>query len=180
MREGHRVCVIGIGNPERGDDAVGHLVARRLRDDALPDVDVVEHDGEAGGLVELLRRAGSALLVDAGAFGAAPGTLRRLDATCEQVPATTSASSHGFGLAHAIELARALDLLPRRCLVYLIEGGSYALGAPLSSAVAAAIPQAAAQIRRDIATAARSVRRSRRGSGCSVPTGGTGETPARH
>ena len=48
-------------------------------------------------------------------------------------------STHGFGLAEALELARALGQLPRRCIVYAIEGASFETGAPLSPEVAAAV-----------------------------------------
>ena len=43
--------VVGIGNPDRGDDAVGRLVARALRGRVPADVRVVEQDGEATALL---------------------------------------------------------------------------------------------------------------------------------
>ena len=52
-------------------------------------------------------------------------------------------STHAFGVADAVELARALDRLPERLDVYAIEGASFAAGAPLSPAVAAAIDELA-------------------------------------
>jgi hydrogenase maturation protease len=63
-------------------------------------------------------------------------------------------STHGFGLAEAIELARALDQLPPRCVVYAVEAGSVVVGAPLSPPVAAAVPAVAARIREEIVDAA--------------------------
>jgi len=147
--------VIGIGNPERGDDAVGRAVVRRLVVQGLPEIEIAECSGEAAELLELLGRADAAFLVDAGRFEAAPGTLRRLDARQASVPlAVGGTSSHGFGLAAAIELARALARLPPCCLVYLVQGARYDLGAALSPAVKAAVPVAVAAIRRDVLAAA--------------------------
>ncbi|GHD60483.1 peptidase M52 [Thalassobaculum fulvum] len=137
-----RRIVIGIGNPDRGDDGVGRLVARSL-DGRLPaDVEVVEADGEATALLAHMDGAEAAYLVDACASGAEPGTVRRFDAAAAPLPqAAFGLSTHGFGLAEAIELARALRQLPARCVVYAIEGAGFETGAPLSDAVAEAIPQ---------------------------------------
>jgi hydrogenase maturation protease len=52
------------------------------------------------------------------------------------------AGTHGFGLAGAIELARALDRLPPRFVVVGIEAQGFDHGAPLSAPVLAAIPRA--------------------------------------
>jgi hydrogenase maturation protease len=44
-------------------------------------------------------------------------------------------STHAFGVADAVELARALDRLPPRLILYGIEGGNFAAGVKLSLAV---------------------------------------------
>ncbi|MGE5269463.1 MAG: hydrogenase maturation protease [Thiohalocapsa sp.] len=149
MRDGRRI-VVGIGNPLAGDDAVGRLVVRALRQRAPPAADLVECDGEAGALLDLLREAEVALLVDAGRFGAAAGTIRRLDALTETIPAPQIASTHGFGLSQAVALARVLGWLPRRCLLYLIEGSCWTSAAPLSPPVADAVPLVAAMLSREL------------------------------
>ncbi len=137
-----RRIVIGIGNPDRGDDGVGRLVARSL-DGRLPaDVEIVEVDGEATALLAHMDGAEEAYLVDACASGAAPGTVRRFDVVAAPLPqAAFGLSTHGFGLAEATELARALGQLPPRCVVYAIEGAGFEAGAPLSDAVAEAMPR---------------------------------------
>lgn len=137
-----RRIVIGIGNPDRGDDGVGRLVARSL-DGRLPaDVEIVEADGEATALLAHMDGAEAAYLVDACASGAEPGTVRRFDAAAAPLPqAAFGLSTHGFGLAEAIELARVLGQLPPRCVVYAIEGDGFETGAPLSGAVAQAMPR---------------------------------------
>jgi len=131
--------VVGIGNPERGDDAVGRLVARALRKRVSADVRVVEHDGEATALLAELQSAQRVWLIDAAQSGAVVGTIHRIDcATADPALPTGAISSHGFGLAEAIALARALDLLPRQCVVYAIEAADFTAGAPPSSGLMAA------------------------------------------
>lgn len=134
-----RRIVLGIGNPNRGDDAVGRRVARLLRRMAPDDVEVAEHDGEAAALIARLDGAAAAYLVDACASGAPAGTVHRLDVGAAPLPQSLfGLSTHGFGLAEAVELARALGQLPPCCIVYAIEGESFDLGAPLSPPVSAA------------------------------------------
>lgn len=138
--QGPRTAVIGIGNPDRGDDGAGPALLERLRGQVGRDVALIAHGGEAAALIELLQGATRAYLIDACRSGSPPGTLRRIDAHACALPRDARESStHGLGLAQALELARALALLPRRCVVYGIEGGAFAPGAPLSAAVLAAI-----------------------------------------
>ena len=61
-------------------------------------------------------------------------------------------STHGFGVAEGIELARALGALPPVCVVYAVEGERFETGAPISEAVARTLPLAAESITKDIAT----------------------------
>lgn len=146
-----RRVVIGIGNPDRGDDAAGRMVARLLRGVLPDDVSLIEHDGETAGLLAELDGAAEAFLVDASASGAPAGTVRRLDVAETPLPrAAFGVSSHGIGLAEAVELARTLGQLPQSCVVYAIEGSSFAVGAPLSPPVANAVADVAARLRAEI------------------------------
>lgn len=139
--------VLGIGNPERGDDAAGRNVARLLRGMLPAEVEVAEHDGEATALLTRLDGAQAAFLVDACGSGAQVGTVRRFDVSMAPLPhGALGLSTHGFGPAEAIELARALGQLPPRCIVYAIEGASFEAGAPLSPPVATAVAQVAQRI----------------------------------
>ena len=134
--------VIGVGNPDRGDDGVGHAVAGLLR----PYVSVIEHDGDISSLLDRLRAADRVWLVDAAQSGSPAGTIHRIDCTGEALIPCSPMSSHGFGLADAIGLARALDALPRQCVVYAIEAAGFTPGAAMSPAVARAAHEAAARI----------------------------------
>lgn len=177
--------VVGLGNPGRGDDAVGPAVAARVAralagrggagDGALVDgaaghgaavdgaagragrggvpgplaVDVVELEDPTL-LVDLLRGRELAVVVDAVRVGAAPGTLHVLETGAAEVPLpdrtwrrSGRGGTHGFGLAAAVELARALRQLPARLVVLGVEAESFGHGDPLSPAVAAAVGAAA-------------------------------------
>jgi hydrogenase maturation protease len=136
-----------VGNRWRGDDAAGLAVARRVRELARGGVQVREVEGDATALVETWSEANAVVVVDAAAYGAPPGTVRRFDATSAPLPARCLRSStHAFGVPDAIELARALDRLPARLEVYAIEGASFTAGDRLSPAVDQAVEQLAAAL----------------------------------
>jgi len=139
--------VVCVGNDMRGDDAVGLVVARHLRE-LVPEADVIEHSGEPADLLEALGDGAEAVvLVDAVSSGAPPGEIHRIDASEVALPFAASASTHGLGLAETIELGRALGCLPPQLLVYGIEGRAFELGAPLSPEVARAAGAVAAELR---------------------------------
>ncbi|KAB2867086.1 MAG: hydrogenase maturation protease [Bauldia sp.] len=140
-----RRIVVGIGNPDRGDDGAGRMVARRLRGMLSPEVEVIEHDGEAASLLARIDGAAAAFLVDACASGAPSGTVRRFDAAAAPLPRSAFGlpSTHGFGLGEAVELGRALGQLPAECIDYAIEGAAFEIGAPLGDEVAAAVGRVA-------------------------------------
>jgi len=149
MRDPAGTVIVGIGNADRGDDALGHHVARRLmaRTEAL----IIESDGEPGALLDLLGRARRAFIIDAAEFGATPGTVLRLDAAVTPVPAILgSCSTHGLGIGAALELGRALGSLPSWCVLFAIQGASYELGADLSPAADVAAGEVAQAILREL------------------------------
>jgi hydrogenase maturation protease len=145
--------VLGVGNADRGDDGAGPAVAQHLRSLLPAGIEVVTHSGEATALIVQMEGAASAFVVDACASGAPPGTIHRFDVSAAPLPdIALGLSTHGFGLAAAIELARTLGQLPRRCIVYAIEGASFETGAPLSPPVTAGVAEAARRLRAEIAS----------------------------
>jgi hydrogenase maturation protease len=131
---GSRALVIGLGNALRGDDAAGLAVVRAVHERA-PALPVLELEREPSELIDAWAGADPALVVDAVA-GSEPGRIHRLDAARGLVASLRRpSSSHDLGLAEVIELARGLDRLPRRLLVFGIEGAKFRYGEGLSSAV---------------------------------------------
>jgi hydrogenase maturation protease len=148
----HRRVVLGIGNPDRGDDGAGPAVVRRLRGLLTDETELVEENGEAAALLARLEGAEAAFLVDACASGAPAGSVLRFDAAAAPLPQHTfGLSTHGLGLAEAIELARALRQLPPSCIVYAIEGACFESGAPLTPAVSDAVTEVAQRLYADVA-----------------------------
>lgn len=131
--------IIGIGNAFRGDDGVGLLVVQKLRELTLPDVTILEQSGEGAALVEAWGAADRAIVVDAVSSGSKPGAIHRFEVGQQPLPAHFSGgSTHTFGLAEAVELARQLERLPASLIIYGIEGKSYDLASGLSPEVKAA------------------------------------------
>jgi hydrogenase maturation protease len=139
------VRVVGVGSPQ-GDDAVAWAVVAQLqvrlaRGQGLRDG--IELHRVAGGqrLLELLDGRGSLLLIDALEPGAAPGSIHRWDWPDGPLAGLRPGSTHELGPAAALELAAALGLLPPRVAVWAVTAEQLAALAPLSPAVAAAVPQ---------------------------------------
>ena len=141
------LLVVGVGNQMRGDDAVGLAVARRVAGRGLDGVTVVESDGEPATLLAAWEGAAAVVIVDAVSSGATPGTVLRFDAADGPVPAACFRhSTHLFGVAEAIELARVLRKLPPRVIVIGVEGASWEPQEGMSPAVADAVPWGGATV----------------------------------
>lgn len=133
--------VIGIGNPDRGD-AVGVQVARRVAAERL-DVLALELDDpcEALGAWD---PQDTVIVADAISSGGAPGRIHVVDVNEHRLPAGnwSAVGTQALGLADIVELARDLDLMPRRLVVVGVEAGQLNHGAVMSEAVLAAVPAA--------------------------------------
>jgi hydrogenase maturation protease len=135
-----RRVVVGIGNGFRRDDGAGLEVAARLTGRVPAGVAVLSCEQEASRLLEAFENTSTALIVDAVLSGAEPGVLHRFDISDGPVPAKVFRSStHAFGVAEAIDLARALGTLPAHVVVYGIEGTDFTAGQGLSAPVEAAV-----------------------------------------
>lgn len=142
---------VGVGNPFRSDDGAGRLIVQRLRRRIPRRVSVLEETGDGAELLEAWKGADCVFLVDAVQSGAPPGTIHRLDARVEKLPTWfTRSSTHSFGVAEAIELARTMGELPEQLIVYGIEGFDFSAGTELSPDVAEALPTAANLILEEI------------------------------
>lgn len=145
-----RALVVGLGSVDRGDDGIGPVVAGRVRDVVLASgdrcVDVVVHEDPTA-LADAMAGMDIAVIVDAVRSGDEPGrvTCREVGRGEPALPADTApgtAGTHGLGLATAIELSRALDLLPARVVVVSVEAVDFEHGGPLSTPVTSAVPAA--------------------------------------
>lgn len=125
-----------------GDDAVGPVVLDRLAGRIQETIVLVESVGDATHLLDTWRDTRLAVVVDAVVTGGVPGTVHRIDGLVGLPASWRSASTHLVGVAEAIELARAIGVLPEELVVYGIEIERVEAGVTLSPEVDAAADRA--------------------------------------
>jgi hydrogenase maturation protease len=141
------VLVIAVGNPDRGDDGIGALVATRLTGRLPAGVALVHRRGDMLGLLDDWSRCEAVICVDAAAPMEEPGRIHRFDGSSGALPHDLSPpSSHSFGLAEALALARALGSAPPVVIIYAVEGQAFETGAPMTPEVVAAAGEVADRI----------------------------------
>ena len=141
--------MIGVGTPH-GDDAAGLAVAASLEGDGLgPEVEILRCPRPSAQLLDALDAGAAAVIVDATRCGLAPGTVH--EPPREALAARAPHSSHGFGVSQTLALAEALGRLPARLAIVGVEAERLA-GPGLSPAVARGVPDAAARVRRLVAS----------------------------
>jgi hydrogenase maturation protease len=152
------VRVLGLGSPF-GDDRAGWVAVENLMQSdgfrALPEgfASAQICDPVGNNLLDAMRGAGLAILIDAAQSGVAAGTIRRLDVQNLE-DGTEPCSSHGFGLSATLALGRALNDLPQEVVLFLVEVPADAEFGPaenLSTSVAMAIPDLTAAVLNEIA-----------------------------
>jgi hydrogenase maturation protease len=142
--------VIGVGNRHRHDDGVGLEVVRLVRPRLSNPGRAVEFSAEGTGLLDLWEDEGEVVVVDAVRSGAPAGTIHRLDAI-GPAPFRSDAisSTHGLSVGEAVRLGRSLGCLPRRLVIYGVEGSDFSPGVGLSEPVRQAAARAVESIARE-------------------------------
>jgi hydrogenase maturation protease len=135
--------IIGVGSPF-GDDRVGWVAAEMVRASATGQaaadtIEVLVLDRPGSALLSHWRNADTVVVIDAVRSGGIAGAVHCLapDAIGAEAGLT---SSHGFGVAAALDLARALGELPDKLYVCGIEIDPAHSGEDLSPQVRAALP----------------------------------------
>ncbi|MEL6894419.1 MAG: hydrogenase maturation protease [Actinomycetota bacterium] len=139
---GPRRVLIGVGHRDRGDDAVGPVVA----DAVLGMTDAVTtlvREGDLAVLPLLWDRDDDVLIVDACRADGAVGTVRQV--APDELQRSVALSSHGLDVADAIHLAERLDRMPRRLRVLGVTGRRFEHG-PMSPELRAALPTVIASV----------------------------------
>ncbi|HSP37591.1 MAG TPA: hydrogenase maturation protease [Frankiaceae bacterium] len=136
-----RTLVLGLGNSERRDDGVGLAVAARVAASAPPGV-LVRAVRSPLGMLDIWEPEDTVVVVDA-VHGGQPGSLHVLEVTRDPLPPQLgSGSTHAFGIAAVVELARTLHRLPRRVVLVGVTVERVDDGAELSPVVASAVDEA--------------------------------------
>ena len=141
------MLIIGCGNRERSDDGAGILVAERLRELGI---EADTRIGDAADLIEAWKGADDVILVDAVVTGAPVGTVQAWVGRQSLASVSRTASTHGFGVAEAIELAHVLDRLPARLRIYGVEGRRFEPGSGISPEVQRAVEEVVQRIIADV------------------------------
>ena len=136
--------IIACGNRDRGDDGAGILVCERLR---TLGVSVEIQSGEAMALIESWNDADEVIVIDTVVTGARPGTVHLWDGAQLGLGTCSQPSTHGFGIAEAIQLLRTLNCIPRRLRIYGIEGREFGCGSIPSRDITFAVDQVVEEIR---------------------------------
>lgn len=143
--------IIGLGNDLRGDDSIGLVIARKLHGQVQPGIMVIEHPGDGLSLISVWQDADNVIVVDAAKSDAPPGTIHRFDALSVPLQMQLSTTtSHALGLEEAIELGHQLDQLPKRLVIYGIEGKSFDFGTELSAEVEQVVQEVVERVLQEI------------------------------
>ena len=150
-RDALPLLVAACGNTLIGDDAFGPLVAARLHGMALSGVEIVDLGMQPAGLVCRLSGRSAVLIVDAAAPNEdfPPGQLIELDFFDPRRPRLihdSRLSSHSLSIAHELELAGKLGMLPPRVRLIAAPAAAITLGAPMSDEVRTLIQPAAQRV----------------------------------
>jgi hydrogenase maturation protease len=137
------ILLIGIGNPSRGDDALGPLLIERLEALALPEVELLtDFQLQVEFALDLQGRQ-QVIFVDASLDAAAPFTFSPVVAAED-----TSYSSHALSPAAVLHAYRKLCGEPPPAHVLAIRGEAFELGEGLSAAAAKHLDAALGWLRR--------------------------------
>jgi hydrogenase maturation protease len=132
------VLVLAVGNPSRGDDAIGQELAARIEAAALPGVEViVEFQLQVENALDLEGRA-RVIFVDAGTGTPAPFELRRASANADFLHTSHALSPEAVLATYQ----RVTGNEPPEAWVLCVRGESFELGDGLSPAAAAHVDAA--------------------------------------
>ena len=147
------LLVIGVGNRDRGDDAVGPVVCDLVRAADIAGVDTLVLEGSVVDLPMHWEPDDRVVIVDAAAPDGRPGRITDVDAIADRLVAPGTLSTHPVDVAAAVELARAMGRMPAELSIVGIEGASFAFGDELGPAVRHAAGRVVERISRRAARA---------------------------
>jgi len=142
--------VVAVGRELRGDDAAALLLAETLRDHPVPGVEIVCSNGDMAELMDIFQGHEAVIVLDT--YEAKPGDppVIRLDAQRDTLSSEPPCSSHGLGVAEAVELAREMGLLPGTLIIIAIAGYAFATGNPPSAGLDTRLKMAERILRKEL------------------------------
>jgi hydrogenase maturation protease len=132
------ILVLAVGNPSRGDDAIGPELATRLEAARLPHVEViVEFQLQVENALDLAGRK-RVIFVDAGTGTPEPFELRRVEAAAEFLHTSHALSPEAVLATYR----RVTGDEPPQAWLLCVRGESFELGEGLSAQAAKRLEQA--------------------------------------
>ncbi|ACB51093.1 probable peptidase M52, hydrogen uptake protein [Crocosphaera subtropica ATCC 51142] len=150
------LTVIGCGNLNRCDDAVGVIIAQKLqeifRDQNISNLQI--YDCGTAGMEVMFQARGSEklIIIDACSTDSEPGTIYRVPGEeLEELP-EASYSLHDFRWDHALAAGRKIfkDQFPNDVTVYLIEAENLGLGLEISPILKNSVKKVIKSIEKEI------------------------------
>jgi hydrogenase maturation protease len=140
--------VLGFGNVLLGDDGAGVHLVERLRLEMGPDAaEFIDAGTLSFSLLPYIEAMASMLIIDAAEINAVPGTIALFEGLMMDrfLSSSRRRSAHEVGLIDLLDMARVRDCLPPRRALLCLQPGRIDWGDQLSTAVAAALPDAVRQ-----------------------------------
>jgi hydrogenase maturation protease len=135
------LTIIGCGNLNRNDDAVGVIIAQRLQQYLAqnPHPNVQIYDCGTAGMEVMFQARGSKrlIIVDASATGSEPGAIFKVPGKELEALPEPSYNLHDFRWDNALAAGRKIfqNNFPQEVTVYLIEAANLGFGLELSPVV---------------------------------------------
>ena len=125
--------IIGIGNPFRRDDGIGHIILKTLKKD-YPQINAILSNEDTDGLdlLEKIKQYKNTIIVDAVEMGEKPGSIKIFTPNEAQFKIKSdSMSTHGIGLPFTIKLMEQIKI-KRNVIVIGIQTKDITYGEGLS------------------------------------------------
>lgn len=136
----NKFLILGIGNKFRSDDGAGIFAAEKVKELGIDKFEVKIVDGEGTDIMEAWKGYENVIIIDAVQKNKCAGKIHEVNAN-EQVLKSDffNYSSHAFGLAEAINVAKVIHKLPKFLIVYGIEGDHFQFDTKLTTKVEKAV-----------------------------------------
>ena len=148
MIKDSKLKVIAVGNDLYGDDGIGNAVLCAL--EQMPEmsrIELVDGATDALGLIDHFLGTDHVIIIDAAQMGEKPGTVKVFSR--EEVKLQIKMdhlSVHGISLAETLDIAQAVDSLPKKITIIGIEPKNIGISQNLSDVVKNSIPEIVSNI----------------------------------
>ena len=147
-----KIMLIGIGHPDRGDDALGSILLENIKAKVENTLATQHILGDMAQLIDCFEHYHIVIIIDAIVTRQKPiGTCYRFEnEAILPISHGVTTSTHSFDLGQTLQLAKNLGVLPNKLILYGIEVGHFEHGKPMSEAVTASLSDLEQSILKEI------------------------------